>query len=95
MSFSQSHSKSDPSVSAEVPAEGEEAVKTKKKSKAKASKKVKKTKGCPDEDLFGNTDDIFGDLPVETGKSPKPKRTKKKVTGDSKAEESGSKAGGK
>ena len=87
-------SKPDLSVSTEVPVKGEEATKTKKKTKTKASKKVKKTKGRPDEDLFGNTDDIFGDLPVEISKSPKTKRTKKKVTEDPKTEEGSSKAGG-
>ena len=94
VSSSQLKSKPGLSISTEVPVEGEEASKTKKKTKSKASKKVKKTKGRPDEDLFGNTDDIFGDLPVETSKSPKPKRTKKKVTEDPKTKESSSKAGG-
>ena len=41
--------------------------------------KSKKAKGRPDEDLFGNTDDIFGDIPAAKPKSPKPKKKKKKV----------------
>lgn len=37
---------------------------------------VKKHKERTDEELFGNTDDIFGDLPANP-KSPKPKKKKK------------------
>ena len=53
---------------------------SKKKTKPKGTKKSKKPKGRSDEDLFGNTDDIFGDLPAAAKtKSPKPKKKKKKV----------------
>ena len=45
--------------------------------KKKSTKK--KTKGRTDEELFGNTDDIFGDIPATTGKSPKAKKKKKKT----------------
>ena len=48
----------------------------KKKTKKKV---VKKAKGRPDEDLFGNTDDIFGAVPDEQPISAKPKKKKKKV----------------
>ena len=52
---------------------------SKKKTKPKGTKKNKKPKGRSDEDLFGNTDDIFGDLPAATKtKSPKAKTKKKK-----------------
>lgn len=54
----------------------------KKKTKPKGTekKKSKKPKGRTDEDLFGNTDDIFGDLPAAAKtKSPKTKKKKKKV----------------
>ena len=52
-----------------------------KKTKPKAGKKKKKAvaKGRTDEELFGNTDDIFGDLPEAKPKSPKVKKKKKKV----------------
>ncbi len=43
----------------------------------KKSKKVKKAKARPDDDLFGNTDDIFGDVPTNPT-SPKPRKTKSK-----------------
>lgn len=69
---------------------------TVKKTKAKGTKKKTKTaKGRPDEDLFGNTDDIFGDLPPATGKSPKPKKKKKKTTaaGDGVPEDTGEQGG--
>ena len=55
---------------------------SKKKTKPKGTKKEKskKSKGRSDEDLFGNTDDIFGDLPAAAKpKSPKTKKKKKKV----------------
>ena len=53
---------------------------SKKKTKPKGTKKSKKPKGRSDEDLFGNTDDIFGDLPAAAKtKSPKAKKKKKKV----------------
>ena len=55
---------------------------TKKKTKPKGTKKekTKKPKGRTDEELFGNTDDIFGDLPpAATTKSPKTKKKKKKT----------------
>lgn len=43
---------------------------------AKSEKKIKKKpKERSDDDLFGNTDDIFGDLPAT---SPKPRKAKKK-----------------
>ena len=45
--------------------------------KKKSTKK--KTKGRTDDELFGNTDDIFGDIPASTGKSPKTKKKKKKT----------------
>ena len=52
---------------------------SKKKTKPKGTKKSKKPKGRSDEDLFGNTDDIFGDLPAAAKtKSPKAKTKKKK-----------------
>ena len=67
-------------ASTEVPAASSQTAK-KGKAKGTAKKKSKATKGGrPDEDLFGNTDDIFGDLPAPTGKSPKPKKKKKKTT---------------
>lgn len=47
----------------------------KKKTKKKA---VKKVKGRSDEDLFGNTDDIFGDTPDQST-AAKPKKKKKKA----------------
>jgi len=53
---------------------------SKKKTKPKGTKKekTKKPKGQTDEELFGNTDDIFGDLPpAATTKSPKTKKKKK------------------
>lgn len=42
-----------------------------------ALKTKTKKKGRTDDELFGNTDDIFGDIPVKA-KSPKVKRGKKK-----------------
>ena len=53
-----------------------------KKTKPKGTKKekTKKPKGRTDEELFGNTDDIFGDLPpAATTKNPKTKKKKKKT----------------
>ena len=58
--------------------------------KKKATKK--KTKGRTDDELFGNTDDIFGDIPASTGKSPKTKKKKKKTAAIS--GEGGGAAGG-
>ena len=56
--------------------------------KKKVKKKVvKKAKGRPDEDLFGNTDDIFGDVPDQST-AAKPKKKKKKaeaISGDAAA----------
>ena len=48
--------------------------------KPKKKKSTKKTKGRTDDELLGNTDDIFGDIPASTGKSPKTKKKKKKTT---------------
>ena len=59
--------------------------------KKKSTKK--KTKGRTDDELFGNTDDIFGDIPAPTGKSPKTKKKKKKTTAAAPSGEGGG-AGG-
>ena len=51
-----------------------------KKKKVKTTKTIKKAKGRADEDLFGNTDDIFGDLPASKPKGvTKGKKSKKKT----------------
>ena len=42
-----------------------------------AESKKTKSKGRPDEDLFGNTDDIFGDIPESKPKVSKTKKKKK------------------
>ena len=44
--------------------------------------KKAKPKGRTDEELFGNTDDIFGGIPSKP-KQAKAKKTKKKAKGDS------------
>ena len=54
----------------------------------------KKTKGRTDDELFGNTDDIFGDIPASTGKSPKTKKKKKKTTAAAPSGEGGGAVGG-
>ena len=53
-------------------------VAAKKKTKVKKKKKAV-NKGPTDEQLFGNTDDIFGDIPEGKPKSPKVKKKKKKM----------------
>ena len=64
--------------------------------KKKPKSKKKKAKGRPDEDLFGNTDDIFGDIPAPKPKAPKGKKKKKQTTKTSsvKPEPEESKGGG-
>ena len=64
-----------------------------KTKKTKVAKKKKKTanKGPTDEQLFGNTDDIFGGIPEAKQKTPKTKKKKKAsgeaaVVGDSHAD---------
>ncbi len=56
-----------------------------------SSKRVKpiKQKGKGDEDLFGNTDDIFGDIPASKPKAAgtKGKKGKKKAKGAVKKED--------
>ena len=47
------------------------------KPKAKGTKKAKKAKGRPDEDLFGDTTDIFGDISATKAEKPKKKKKKK------------------
>ena len=59
--------------------------------KKKSTKK--KTKGRTDDELFGNTDDIFGDIPASTGKSPKTKKKKKKTAAASSGEGGGAVGG--
>ena len=49
-----------------------------KKTKGSKKEKSKKPKGRSDEEAFGNTDEIFGDLPAAAKtKSPKAKKKKK------------------
>ncbi len=49
-------------------------------------KKTKKVKGRPDEDLFGNTDDIFSSVPDSVPKKTTTKKKKKTgATGDGEA----------
>ena len=52
--------------------------------------KRSKPKNRTDEELFGNTDDIFGDVPSKQ-KQPKSKKTKKKLKPDSEGAEPGEK----
>ena len=58
-------------------------------SEDKKSAAKKKTKGRPDEDLFGNTDDIFGDIPASKPKVTKTKKKKKTTTKTAEAKEEG------
>ena len=51
----------------------------------KKMKKPRKTKGRPDEDLFGNTDDIFAGLPDAEPKRTAKKKKKKKTTTEAEA----------
>jgi hypothetical protein len=71
-------SSSQPVAAEATPASSTSTVK--KKTKAKVVKKKVVNKGPTDEQLFGNTDDIFGDVPEGTQKSPKVKKKKKKKT---------------
>ena len=59
----------------ETPKENKEVEKKKKK----ATKKV--TKGRTDEEIFGNTDDIFGDVPDAQPKKTTKKKKKKTAAG--------------
>ena len=66
-----------PSAAVEVKKEDGDIFADEEPKKKKSPKK--KPKGRTDEELFGNTDDIFGDIPPSTGKSPKTKKKKKKT----------------
>ena len=73
-------------ASVEAPSDpgADPATKT-KKTKVVKKKKKNVNKGPTDEQLFGNTDDIFGDIPEAKPKSPKTKK-KKKATGETATE---------
>ena len=71
-------------------ADGDSAPKPKK---AKTVKKKKKAKGPTDEQLFGNTDDVFGGVPEGKPKATKTKK-KKKSSGEAVREGEGGAATG-
>jgi hypothetical protein len=69
------------SSSVEATPDAAPASKTKKTKVAKKKKKKSANKGPTDEQLFGNTDDIFGGIPEAKQTTPKTKK-KKKASGE-------------
>ena len=81
MSNPQSQTPAVSSSSVEATPDAAPASKTKKTKVAKKKKKKSANKGPTDEQLFGNTDDIFGGIPEAKQTTPKTKK-KKKASGE-------------